>query len=98
LRLLQSLTVARRPCFVVACSTTPLVRFLAPAALSSVSSPLRLALRLARARVYLTRFVPSSGFLTLSTACSSTCLPGLVSCRCALGVPRPTELFPRPEP
>jgi hypothetical protein len=25
-------------------------------------------------------------------------LPGLVSCRCAHGVPNPSELFPRPEP
>lgn len=68
----------------------------APTALSSyrvhrVAFPLR-------TRVYLARSVPSSGFRTLSTASSSGSLPDLVSCRSALGVPSPTELFPRPEP
>jgi hypothetical protein len=42
-------------------------------------------------RVCLTRSVPPSGFLTLLTACSSYRLPGLVACRSALGVPRPSE-------
>ena len=61
----------------LACGTAPLVRFLAPAALSSVSSPLRLRLLSARPRELPSRYVPSSGFLTLSTACSSTACPAL---------------------
>jgi hypothetical protein len=44
------------------------------------------------------RFVPSSGFFTLSTACSSTACPALFRAGSAHGVPRPSELFPRPEP
>jgi hypothetical protein len=54
--------------------------------------------RLAPPGGYLSPYVPSSGFLTLSTVCSSIGLPGLVSCPCAHGVPNPSELFPRPEP
>jgi hypothetical protein len=85
----------RRPRIWHACAA-PLVRFRllqhCPAVrVHCVASP-------RRARVCLTRSVPSSGFLTLSTASSSVSLPGLVSCRSALGVPSPTELFPRPEP
>jgi hypothetical protein len=44
-------------------------------------------------RVYLARFVPPTGFLTLLTAFSSHLPPGPVSCRNALGVP-PSRGFP----
>jgi hypothetical protein len=73
-----------------ACGTAPLLRFSAPSALSNRSSPL--------AQVYLACFVPSSGFLTLSTAFSSSGLPGLVSCPCAPGVPSLQSVALGPEP
>jgi len=44
------------------------------------------------------RYVPSPGFFTLSTACSSTACPALFHAGSAHGVPCPSELSPRPEP
>jgi hypothetical protein len=55
----------------------PLVRFPAPAALSSMSSPPEPRLLGAHRGALPARYVPSSGFRTLSTACSSTACPAL---------------------
>jgi len=58
---------------------TPLMRFVAPPALSTR--------RVHSTQACLTWYVPPSGFRTLLTVCSSNGLPGLVSCRSAHGVP-----------
>jgi len=82
LRLLQSLTISRRPHSLQ--RAAPLVRFLAPSALEEeeVHSP----------RVCLTRYVPPSGFLTLSTVYSLFDPPALFHAGGAHGV-RPLQSF-----
>jgi hypothetical protein len=92
------MTVARRPCIAFgmrhgashevcgSCSTVQRVESTAASITRcsppGVTFPVRSVLRVSH---------PLDGLLLDS-------LPGLVSCRSALGVPRPSELFPRPEP